>query len=202
MPRLVDRDGARTPRGIIRRCRNHGPMLNAGDQLLVKLRIPLAMRPRCAEILAITDELCAAHLDSEYADLCRELIARLARKRPSPLARGEARIWAAGAVYALGQINFLFDRSQQPHLSADQLARFLGVVKTTMANKAAAIRRTLDLTYYEPGLTRHELLDDHPLAWIVSVNGFLVDARTLPAELQDEARRRGLIPDLQTRHAA
>ncbi|MGH2850677.1 MAG: DUF6398 domain-containing protein [Solirubrobacteraceae bacterium] len=177
-------------------------MPDAGDQQLVNLRIPVAMRPRAAEILAITDEVCNAHLDSEYAGLCRELVARLARKRPSPLTRGETRIWAAGAIYALGQLNFLFDRSQQPHLSADQLAGYLGVVKTTMANKAAAIRRTLDLGDYEPGLTRQELLDDHPLAWIVSVDGFLVDARTLPAELQHEARRRGLIPDPHARHAA
>jgi hypothetical protein len=173
-----------------------------GDALLVELKIPRAMRPRVAGILAITDELCAACLDREYAELARELVARLARKRPSPLARGDARIWAAGALYALGQINFLFDRSQQPHLTADQLAGHLGVVKTTMANKAAAIRRTLDLGYYEPGLTRQSLYDDHPLAWIVQVNGLLVDARTLPAEIQDEARRRGLIPDLQARRAA
>ena len=177
-------------------------MLEASDPLLVKLHIPLSMRPRTAEILAITDEVCAAHLDSEYADLCRELVARLARKRPSPLARGDARIWAAGAIYALGQINFLFDRSQQPHFSADQLSGFLAVAKTTMANKAAAIRRSLDLGYYEPGLTRQELLDDRPLAWIVSVNEFLVDARALGAEVQDEARRRGLIPEFRCSPAA
>ena len=50
----------------------------------------------------------------------------LARKHPSPLARGDVRIWAAGALYALGQINFPFDRSQQPHLTADQFAGHLG----------------------------------------------------------------------------
>jgi AcrR family transcriptional regulator len=177
-------------------------MSQSGDSVLVELKVPRTMRPRVAEILAITDELCAAYLDREYGELGRELVARLARKRPSPLARGDVRIWAAGALYALGQINFLFDRSQQPHLTADQLAGHLGVVKTTMANKAAAIRRTLDLGYYEPGLTRQSLYEDHPLAWIVQVNGLLVDARTLPAEIQDEARRRGLIPDLQARRAA
>jgi hypothetical protein len=146
-------------------------MSQSGDSLLVELKIPRAIRARVAEILAITDELCAACLDREYGELGRELVARLARKRPSPLARGDARIWAAGALYALGQINFLFDRSQRPHLTADQLAGHLGVVKTTMANKAVAIRRTLDLGYYEPGLTRQSLYDDHPLAWILQVNG-------------------------------
>jgi hypothetical protein len=75
-------------------------------------------------------------------------------------------------------------------------------VNSSLASRAAAIRRTLDLGYYEPGLTRQSLYEDHPLAWIVQVNGLLVDARTLPAEIQDEARRRGLIPDLQARRAA
>jgi len=164
------------------------------EALLVELKIPRAMRPRVAEILAITDELCGACLDREYAELGRELVARLARKRPSPLARGDVLIWAAGALYALGQINFLFDRSQQPHLTADQLAGELGVVKTTMANKATTIRRTLDLGYYEPGLTRQSLYDDPPLAWIVQ--------EVLPAALQAAARSPSLLADLQARRAA
>jgi hypothetical protein len=159
----------------------------SGEALLVELKIPRAMRPRVAEVLAITDELCAACLDSEYTELARELVARLARKRPSPLARGDVRIWAAGALYALGQINFLFDRSQQPHLTADQLAAQLGVVKATMASKAATIRRTLDLAYYEPGLTRQSLYEGPPLAWIVQ--------EALPAALQYAARHRDLIAE-------
>jgi hypothetical protein len=139
-------------------------MSRSGQALLVELKVPRAIRPRVAEIVAITDGLCRGCLDREYAELGRELVARLARKRPSPLARGDVRIWAAGALYALGQINFLFDRSQQPHLTADQLAVQLDVVKTTMANKATTIRRTLDLGYYEPGLTRQSLYHDPPLA--------------------------------------
>jgi hypothetical protein len=71
-----------------------------------------------------------------------------------------------------------------------------------MANKAALIAKTLDLRMFEPDLTRVAMLERHPTAWIVQVNGFMVDARALPEELQDEARRRGLIPDLQSRRAA
>jgi hypothetical protein len=52
--------------------------------------------------------------------------------------------WAAGAIYAVGQVNFLFDRTQDPHSTADQLAHCLDVVETTMANKAALINKTLD----------------------------------------------------------
>jgi hypothetical protein len=165
----------------------------SGEALLVELKVSRALRPRVAEIVAISDVLCGACLDCEYAQLGRELVVRLARKRPSPLARGDVRIWAAGALYALGQINFLFDRSQQPHLTADQLAGQLGVVKTTMANKAAAIRRTLGLGYYEPGLTRQSLYDDPSL-------GLMILA--LPAAFQDAERRSSLIADLQLRRAA
>ena len=41
------------------------------------------------------------------------------------------------------------------------------------------------------------MIEQHPMAWLVEVDGFILDARTLPPQsLQDEARRRGLIPDL------
>jgi hypothetical protein len=159
-------------------------------------------RARAAEIITISDAACHEHLDEEYAALARTLVARLARRRPSPLARGGARIWAAGAIYAVGQVNFLFDRSQRPHMTADRLAECLGVVKTTMANKAAQINRTLDIGIFEPDLTRTAMLEQHPMAWLVEVDGFILDAQMLPAELQDEARRRGLIPDLDALRAA
>jgi len=172
------------------------------DRTLAKLKIPVELRPRVSEILAVTDEVCTAHLDVEYGELCRVLVGRLARKRPSPLVRGDTRIWAAGTIYAVVRVNFLFDPSQQPHLSADELARHMGVVKTTMANKAALITKTLNIGIYEPDLTRVAMLEQHPLTWMVMVNGFIVDARTLPPEIQEEARRRGVIPDLQARRAA
>jgi len=61
------------------------------------MRVPKALRPRFDEICALTDRFCAERLDAEYAELCRKLVAKLARKRPSPLERGDPRIWAAAA---------------------------------------------------------------------------------------------------------
>jgi len=160
------------------------------------------MCDRAQAIIDITDHMCHEHLDDEYGRIARRLIARVARKRPSPLARGDARIWAAGVVYASGQINFLFDPTQTPHLTAKQLAEGLGVVQTTMANKAGLINRTLGIGIFEPELTRIAMLEQHPMAWIVEIDGLLIDARMLPPEIQDEARRRGLIPDLDRLRAA
>jgi len=101
------------------------------------LRIPNAMLDRAQAIMEVTDAACREHLDDEYGRIARRLVARLARKRPSPLAHGDVRIWAAGIIYAAGQVNFLFDRTQTPHLTAKQLAERLGVVQTTMATRPA-----------------------------------------------------------------
>ena len=105
-------------------------------------------------------------------------------------------------IYTVGPLNFLFDRAQVPHLRADDLAARLGVAKRTLANKAARIRTLLELGWFEPELMRRSLLEQHPLTWLIEVNGIPVDARWLPEELQAEARRRGLIPDLDHPRAA
>ena len=167
-----------------------------------ELTVPVGLGETVAAIVAVTDRACEQHLDGEYSELCRALVDRLARVSPSPLVRGDTRIWAAGVVDTVGSINFLFDRSQTPHLRADGLAERLGVAKSTIANKSAGIRALLGLSWYEPDLTRRSMLEQHPLAWLVSVDGIPVDVRTLPGELQDEARRLGLIPDLDDRRVA
>jgi hypothetical protein len=48
----------------------------------------------------------------------------------------------------------------------------------------------------EPKFCRRDLIASNPMAWMISVDGFIVDARTMPPEVQAEARRRGRIPDL------
>jgi hypothetical protein len=55
---------------------------------LDELRVPKAVRLVADEIVAITDAVCRAVLDEEYADLTRRAVAKLARKRPSPLTAG------------------------------------------------------------------------------------------------------------------
>ena len=46
--------------------------------------VPEAMQARYAEITALTDACCLEKLNEEYAQVCREMAATLARKRPSP----------------------------------------------------------------------------------------------------------------------
>jgi hypothetical protein len=156
--------------------------------------VPLKMQPTYNEITAFTDAICRDHLNDEYAMLARKMAAALARKRPSPLERGRMDVWAAAIVYALGNVNFLFDKSQVPHLKADELADLFGVSQKTAANKARQIRDILKIGQADPKWWLLSRMDKNPLAWLVVINGLVVDARNLPREIQEELARRELIP--------
>ena len=156
--------------------------------------VPQPMQPVYEEIIHLTDAFCRDHLDDEYAQLCRQLAAALARKRPSPLARGKKEVWACAVVYALGQINFLFDRTQTPHTTPGELCALFDVAPSTASNKAKQIRDLFKMSYFDVQWSRPSKMDENPMAWRVMVNGFIVDVRTLPREVQEEAYRKGLIP--------
>lgn len=70
-----------------------------------EVNVPHAVRPFADRVVAATDAVCLEHLDVAYAGLCRRVVGKLGRKRPSPLTRGDLDIWAAGVVYAVGQLN-------------------------------------------------------------------------------------------------
>jgi hypothetical protein len=99
-------------------------------------RVPKQMRPLYDVIVSHTDAVCREHLNEEYAVLARKMAAKLARKRPSPLTSGKMESWACGILYALGRLNFLFDKSQTPYMRLDQLCKVCGVSPATGSAKA------------------------------------------------------------------
>ena len=161
---------------------------------LDELKVPGALRPVVDEIVAITDSVCLAVLDEEYADLARRAVAKLARKRPSPLLRGRHASWAAGVVYALGQANFLVDPAIGPTVTADQLSEAFDVAKSTMGSKARQVRDLLRISPFSPEFERADVAAQNPLKWIIEVDGLAVDVRHLPLDIQVAAFERGFIP--------
>lgn len=161
---------------------------------LADLRIPAAMRTVSGQVIALTDAVCADLLDEEYAGLARHAVAKLARKRPSPLQSGRAATWAGGVVWALGQVNFLFDRASEPYVSHDDLAKAFGLSKSTLGQKAKQVRDMLKMTWATLEFLRAERIDDNPMIWFIMVDGLIFDARKLPVEIQAEAYLNGVIP--------
>jgi tetratricopeptide (TPR) repeat protein len=158
--------------------------------------VPRQMRPYFNALMELIEPICREHLNEEYAQLSRRLAAALCRKRPSPVTRGRLESWACGIVYTIGSINFLFDKSQTPHLPAAELCALFGVSPSTGSAKATEIRRACKIDFWDTEWCLPSKLDDNPLAWMISVNGLPMDARHAPREVQEEALRRGLIPYL------
>jgi hypothetical protein len=157
-------------------------------------KVPEKMRAMYDDIVALMDEVCLKHLNQEYADLSRTMAAALSRKRPSPLASGRPKTWGAGIVYALGQVNFLFDKSQTPHVPARELCALFDVSQNSANAKAKQIRDALKIHVFDHHWLLPSQLEDHPAIWLVSVNGLIVDIRRMPRFIQEEAYRKGIIP--------
>ena len=145
-------------------------------------------------IIGLIDQFCKEHLNEEYAVLCRKLAEKLARKRPSPLLHGSPNAWASGIVRAVGGVNFLHDKSQTPYMRSTDIDHYLGTSPSSGAAKLAAIRKMLKIHQLDPNWTLPSRLDDNPMVWMLQVNGFMVDVRHAPREVQEIAFNKGLIP--------
>src|SRR5450631_3252652 len=116
-------------------------------------RIPRAMVEKFSAITVLTDDFCEKHLNDEYRVLIHRVIGSLARKRPSPLLKGKENAWAAGAIHAVGRVNFLDDPSQVPDCTAKAIYEFFGVGESTGQSRAKAIRNTLWMGVMNPDWT-------------------------------------------------
>jgi hypothetical protein len=157
-------------------------------------KVPKDWEPRYAVLTGMTDRFCADHLNSEYAELARQAIAALCRKRPSPIGAGKPETWACAVLYALGQINFLTDKETEPYLPLPTLYGHFGIAASTAGNKAKLVRELLGMHQFDHRWMLPSLLDQSPALWLIQVNGFVVDARRLPLEYQQAAAEKGLIP--------
>ena len=152
------------------------------------------MQEKFNGIVAITDDFAKQYLDSEYAQLIRFATAALCRKRPSPLAKGKEQTWACGITHAIGMVNFLFDNSQNIHVSAKEMYEWFGVSPSTGQSKSKQARDILKMHQMDPDWCLPSKLEHNPLAWMISVDGLILDARSVPKEVQEVAYAKGFIP--------
>lgn len=151
------------------------------------------------EIAGLVDAFCREHLNEEYAELCDRLTEKLARKRPSPLVSGKAITRACGIVRTIGWVNFLDDKTQTPHMKLTAIDKAFGVGESTGQGKSMLIRKMFKIRPMDPEWSLRSRIDQNPMAWMIQVSGFLVDARMLKREVQEEALRKGLIPYIPER---
>jgi hypothetical protein len=160
------------------------------------------IKQREAELLEMTGKFCSQNLNEDYSLLCEKLIKKLGRKRDVPFQRGKPEIWAAAVIHALGSINFLFDKSTEPYLRAEQISEYFGAKNATVSNKAKEIKDLFGMWHFNPEFSTQEMAESNPFNQLVKVDGFIVPLETLPEELQQkvkEARAKGGDIEFQTR---
>ena len=161
--------------------------------------VPAEYRREFLEIAAVTDGFCTASLNEEYLQLCRAMAVAICQAG-SPVKRGKRESWACGIVYSVGWVNFLTDPSQEPHVKAEEIAKWFGISMATMHNKSKVIREGLDLVPFDPDFCLRSRLDDNPLVWMIEIDGFIIDMRHAPRGMQIAAYENGLIPYVPSEH--
>jgi hypothetical protein len=159
------------------------------------VKIPNAMQGKYNDIAPLIRNFCAGHLNEEYLGLCMLMLEKLCRKRPSPLLGGKPNTWACGIIYAIGANNFLFDKTQTPHMRASELAEKFGLSSNTAGSKAGEIRKMFHIGTFEPEWTLPSKLGDNPYVWMFETeNGFIIDVRYASREIQEDLYYAGKIP--------
>jgi hypothetical protein len=146
---------------------------------------------KAQRLIEMTSGFCAEYLDGDYKQLCEKLIQKMSRKRNVPFLSGRIEIWAAAIVYAIGSINFLFDRSFEPYASGDDICNYFGTSKSTTSQKAKVIRDMSKLGYWDKEFSTSYMMQSSPFSNLVMVNGFIVDERSLPPEIQEIIPQKG-----------
>jgi hypothetical protein len=154
--------------------------------------VPAKMRPRVDAIVELTDGFCREHLTEDYADLAHRLVAKLARKRPSPLEKGLAKSWAAGILYALGRVNLLFSPGGALYMEARELCRLMNVSTSTAGAKATEIIRLLKIKRLDPVWTVPDLRLEDSVNLILTGDGLIIEGPEIPREVLLALKRLGI----------
>ena len=162
-------------------------------------QIPSDLRPVHEAIATAIESFSSQRLNDEYREICLRMLGVLARKRPTPLVKGKPNSWACGIVRAVGWVNFLDDPSQTPHVKSREIDAYFGLSAATGQSRSKQIRDLLKIHRFDVEWSLASRIDSNPMAWLIQINGVIVDARSLPREVQEEAVRRGLIPFLPER---
>ena len=157
--------------------------------------IPKEFHDVFTAIVKLTDDFCEEHLDEYYEQLGNDMAVKICRKgSPINIKQGRPKSWASGIIHALGWVNFLQDPSIEPYMSSAELAKGFGVSQGTMTTKSKIIRDVLNIVPMDPDWCLPDMLDKNPLVWMVEVNGFVMDMRVAPRQVQEAAYAKGLIP--------
>lgn len=146
----------------------------------------IAIEEKSKKLVEMTAGFCYKYLDEDYRQLCNKLILKMKRKRNVPFLSGKLEIWAAAIIYALGRLNFLFDKSFEPYVSGDNICNYFGTSRSTTSQKARIILDTFKMTYFDEEFSTTRNKERNPLSKFAMVNGFIVPIDAFVDEIDEQ----------------
>ena len=140
---------------------------------------------KAQRLIEMTAGFSDEYLDEDYKQLCVKLIRKMSRKRNVPFLSGRIEIWAAAIVYALGSINFLFDRGSDPYVSRDDICNYFGTSRNTTSQKAKIIRDMFKLGYWDNEFSTSYMMQNSPFLDLLLIDGLIADKYSLSQEIQE-----------------
>ena len=126
------------------------------------------------QLIDMTSSFCDEKLDDEYKQLSIRLIEKMGRKHDVPFKRGKLEIWASAVIYALGQVNFLFDKSFEPYSTPDEICGYFNTKKSTVSNKARTIREMFGMRQFDNEFSVSYVESMTPRFAVDEKSGFIV----------------------------
>ena len=98
------------------------------------------------------EEICRApkQLDDAYLKICTKVYSDLLKNDKSIFKRGNANIWSAAIVWAVGGTNFLGDKSFEPYATLNDVCDFFNANSSTVGQKSRKIKEILDIDVFNP----------------------------------------------------
>ncbi len=128
------------------------------------------------QLISLTKGFSEEYLNEEYEVVIEKLINKMARKRTVPFMSGKIEIWAAAVIHALGSINFLFDKENQPYATVHDICDYFGTNQSTTTQKSKIIRDMFKLTYFDSEFAT-ESVNCIPFQNFYMINGKIVHRR-------------------------
>lgn len=147
------------------------------------------IKERENKLLELTGIFCSQKLDDDYFQLSEKLIKKMGRKKDVPFKRGKLEIWAAAVIYTIGSINFLFDKSFEPYMTAQQISDYFGTKNSTVSNKARQIREMFKLTMFDNEFATEHMNETNPFNDLVMVDGLIAPLSSIPENLQELVKK-------------
>ena len=97
------------------------------------------------KLTEMVEEFCDEYLNDEYKQLSLKIIEEMANGKSVYFQRGKLEVWASAIIYAVCQINSLFDESNEVHITRKDIFNYFNTKQSIVLRKAVNLRNIYNL---------------------------------------------------------